>query len=92
MRIDWTERAEKQLDQIFNFIGPSLGRKTLHFKCRTLVFRKIYIWAYIGAMDKKMRKGSHTVSRLTCHLVWVTKYRYHVLQGDIQKRCRELII
>ena len=39
-----------------------------------------------------MRKGSHTVSRLTCHLVWVTKYRYHVLQGDIQKRCRELII
>ena len=39
-----------------------------------------------------MRKGSHTVSRLSCHLVWVTKYRYHVLQGDIQKRCRELII
>jgi putative transposase len=24
--------------------------------------------------------------------VWVTKYRYHVLRGDIQKRCRELII
>lgn len=39
-----------------------------------------------------MRKGSHTVSRLTCHLVWATKYRYHVLKGDIQKRCRELII
>ena len=38
------------------------------------------------------RKGAHTVSRLTCHLEWVTKYRYHVLQGDIQKRCRELII
>ena len=43
-------------------------------------------------MDKQQRKGSHTVSRLTCHIVWVTKYRYHVLQGDIQKRCRELII
>ena len=43
-------------------------------------------------MDKQIRKGSHTVSRLTCHIVWVTKYRYHVLQGDIQKRCRELII
>jgi putative transposase len=43
-------------------------------------------------MDKKMRKGSHTVSRLTCHVVWITKYRYHVLKGDIQKRCRELII
>jgi len=43
-------------------------------------------------MDKRIRKGSHTVSRLTCHIFWVTKYRYHVLQGDIQKRCRELII
>ena len=39
-----------------------------------------------------MRKGSHTVSRLTCHLVWATKYRYHVLKGDVQGRCRELII
>jgi len=24
--------------------------------------------------------------------VWVSKYRYPVLKGDIQKRCRELII
>lgn len=39
-----------------------------------------------------MRKGSHTTTRLTCHIVWVAKYRYHVLKGDIQKRCRELII
>jgi len=39
-----------------------------------------------------MRKGSHTTTRLTCHIVWVTKYRYHVLKGDIQKRCRELVI
>ena len=38
------------------------------------------------------RRGNHTISRLTVHLVWVTKYRYHVLKGDIQKRCRELII
>jgi putative transposase len=38
------------------------------------------------------RYGSHTVSRLTAHLVWVTKYRYHVLKGDVQTRCRELII
>jgi len=43
-------------------------------------------------MGKPMRKGSHTTTRLTCHIVWVTKYRYHVLTGDIQKRCRELII
>lgn len=38
------------------------------------------------------RYGNHSVSRLTAHLVWVTKYRYHVLKGDIQIRCRELII
>ena len=38
------------------------------------------------------RRGSHTISRLTVHIVWVTKYRYKVLKGEIQKRCRELII
>ena len=38
------------------------------------------------------RRGSHTVTRLTVHIVWVTKYRYQVLKGEIQKRCRELII
>ena len=41
---------------------------------------------------KNNRYSSHTVSRLTAHVVWVTKYRYHVLRGDIQQRCRELII
>jgi putative transposase len=40
----------------------------------------------------RTRSGSHSVTRLTAHLVWCTKYRYHVLRGDIQKRCRELII
>ena len=40
----------------------------------------------------KYRKGAHTTTRLTCHIVWVTKYRYHVLTGDIQERCRALII
>ncbi len=25
------------------------------------------------------------------HLVWVTKYRYHVLKGDVQKRCRDIL-
>ncbi len=38
------------------------------------------------------RYGSHTVSRFTAHVVWITKYRYPVLNGEIQKRCRELII
>ena len=39
-----------------------------------------------------MRRSSHTVSTLQAHIVWVTKYRYEVLRGDIQKRCREIII
>jgi putative transposase len=40
----------------------------------------------------KNRYGHHTVTRLTVHIVWVTKYRYHVLKGDIQVRCRELLM
>ena len=40
---------------------------------------------------KDNRHSSHTVSRLTVHLVWVTKYRYHVLEGEIKVRCRDLL-
>ena len=42
-------------------------------------------------MIKEQRRGGHTVSWLTAHIVWVTKYRYHVLKGDVQVRCRDLI-
>jgi putative transposase len=38
------------------------------------------------------RRSSHTVSRMSAHIVWVTKYRYHVLKGDIQTRCRDLLV
>jgi putative transposase len=38
------------------------------------------------------RKNTHSISNLSCHLVWATKYRYAVLQGDIQNRCRDLLI
>ena len=38
------------------------------------------------------RHNSHSLTRLTVHIVRVTKYRYQVLKGDIQKRCRELIL
>ncbi len=41
---------------------------------------------------EKYRTSSHSVSRLTVHIVWVTKYRYSVLRGDIQKRCRDLVV
>jgi putative transposase len=36
--------------------------------------------------------NGHIVSRLTVHIVWSTKYRYSVLIGDVQKRCRKLLI
>ena len=39
-----------------------------------------------------MRSGNHTISQMQVHIVWVTKYRYPVLKGELQKRCRELII
>ena len=38
------------------------------------------------------RSNGHTISELTVHIVWSTKYRYSVLVGDVQKRCREIII
>jgi putative transposase len=36
-------------------------------------------------------RSSHTVNSLQVHLVWITKYRYQVLQGDIQLRCRDIL-
>ena len=39
-----------------------------------------------------MRNGNHTISQLQVHIVWVTKYRYGVLKGEIQKRCRDTIV
>ena len=38
------------------------------------------------------RPASDTVSRLTVHIVWVTKYRSHVLKGEIHKRWRVLLV
>lgn len=38
------------------------------------------------------RSNSHSVSRLTAHIVWATKYRHNVLVGDIKIRCRTLLI
>jgi len=40
---------------------------------------------------EEIRKGSHSVFELHVHLVWSTKYRYHVLRDDIQLRCRDLL-
>lgn len=37
------------------------------------------------------RRSAHTVNSLQVHLVWITKYCYQVLQGDIQLRCRDIL-
>ena len=35
-------------------------------------------------------KGKHTIFHHRYHLVWITKYRYPVLKGEIRLRVREL--
>jgi len=40
---------------------------------------------------KPPRSGSHSVYQLQVHLVWSTKYRYQVLTGEVQLRCRDLL-
>ena len=37
------------------------------------------------------RYGSHTVYNIEYHFVWVTKYRYKVLTGDVALRVRYLV-
>ena len=36
------------------------------------------------------RYGSHTVFNIEYHFVWVTKYRYQILKGDIALKIIEL--
>jgi putative transposase len=40
---------------------------------------------------KEYRKGPHTVYDIKYHVVWITKYRYKVLQGEIAVRARDII-
>ena len=37
------------------------------------------------------RNGSHTVYDIKYHFVWITKYRYEVLKGDVAFRLRDLL-
>ena len=37
------------------------------------------------------RKGAHTLYDIQYHLVWVTKYRYQVLRGEVAERAREIL-
>ena len=37
------------------------------------------------------RYGSHTIFQIEYHFVWVTKYRYQVLSGEVAERVRGLV-
>ena len=37
------------------------------------------------------QRGSHTLHDIKYHLVWITKYRYHVLRGEVAERARDVI-
>lgn len=37
------------------------------------------------------RYSSHTISQVEHHFVWVTKYRYKVLTGEVTERVQELV-
>ncbi|MBR9983300.1 MAG: IS200/IS605 family transposase [Wolbachia endosymbiont of Homalodisca vitripennis] len=37
------------------------------------------------------RKSSHSVYECTYHIVWITKYRYPVLVGDIGQKAKEVV-
>ena len=37
------------------------------------------------------RHSAHAVWDIKYHLVWITKYRYKVLRGDVAERARDLI-
>ena len=37
------------------------------------------------------KPGSHTVWDWKYHVVWITKYRFPVLGGDVGQRARELL-
>ena len=41
---------------------------------------------------KEYRKNSHAVYDIKYHIIWITKYRYQVLKGEVARRARELII
>ena len=40
---------------------------------------------------REYRKGSHSVYDINYHFVWITKYRYPVLRGDLATRVRDIV-
>lgn len=42
-------------------------------------------------MSADYNKSSHAVYDIKYHIIWVTKYRYKIIGGEISKRLRELV-
>ena len=42
-------------------------------------------------MNQKYKKTSHGIYNLKAHIVWITKYRYPVLQKKLAYRLRDLV-
>ena len=42
-------------------------------------------------MMSEYRRSAHAVFDIKYHVVWITKYRYKVLQGRVAERARDLI-
>ena len=66
--------------RVFEVAGHALGRYDKVME--TQLYSK-WIMSY--------RKSAHSVYDLKYHIVWVTKYRYPILRGEIGIRVRELI-
>jgi putative transposase len=41
---------------------------------------------------KTYSKGSHTKYHHRFQIVWITKYRYKILRGALQRRVREIVV
>lgn len=44
-----------------------------------------------GILQMDYRYGSHTIYNIEYHFVWVTKYRYKMLVGEVGQRVRDLV-
>jgi len=42
-------------------------------------------------MGKSYRKSSHSIFSIGIHIVWITKYRYKILEGDVAIRTRDML-
>lgn len=68
---------------------PSQCRQSRTYQCAgSLSITASYVQIRQVISD---RYGSHTVYNIEYHFVWVTKYRYKVLTGDVALRVREMV-